>query len=129
MLMRNAELSLGHRLLRLGFVFAFAAGSWIGPSRAWALPLLGATLTWDAGGVGNGSVSLLSLPGITCDTTSKTGSCSLPSSWTPLSGYYTVNSFSSSWNPDPFVTNNFNVTNNTGVTVIFDVTVTSPVAI
>jgi hypothetical protein len=129
MLMRNAERSLGHRLVRLGFVFAFAAGSWIGPTSASALPLLGATLGWDADGLGNGSVNLLSLPGITCDTTSKTGSCSLPSIWTPLNGYYAVNSFSSSWNPDPFVTNNFNVTNNSGVTMIFDVTVTSPVVL
>lgn len=129
MLMRNAERSLGHRLLRLALVFAFAAGSWIGPTSASALPLVGATLTWDADGLGNGSVNLLSLPGITCDTTSKTGSCSLSSGWTPLNGYYTVNSFSSSWNPDPFVTNNFNVTNNTAGTLIFDVTVTSPVVV
>jgi hypothetical protein len=58
----------------------------------------------------------------------KAGSCT-NTGFTPLHGLFTVNDWSSTYDTDPFVTNDFNVTNNTAGILIFDVTVTSPVVV
>lgn len=108
------------------FVALLAVGSFA--SSAGATPLGGATLMWEGEGLGNGVLDILGNAATSCSETSVGGSCSL-SNYTPGNGYYTVNSWSSTWDTDPFVTNNFNVTNNSGVPLIFDVTVTSPVVV
>jgi hypothetical protein len=92
-----------------------------------ATTLLGASMGWTVEETGQtGSLNLLGLA--TCNSTDVGGDCSL-NNFTPGHGLYTVNSWTSAWDSDPFVTNNVNVTNNTAGTLIFDVTVTSPVVL
>jgi hypothetical protein len=117
----------GHRLSAVLLRAAVALFATVGiAASASGTSLTGATLAWEADGLGNGVLNLGAAA--TCSSTDVGGSCSL-SNFTPGNGFYTVNSWSSTWDSDPFVTNNFNVTNNTGVPIIFDVTVTSPVVV
>jgi hypothetical protein len=90
-----------------------------------ATPLTGASMNWSVQDSGqSGTANMLSLA--TCNSTDVGGDCTL-TGWTPVHGLYTVNSWTSTWDTDPFVTNNFNVTNNSASVMTFDVTVTSPV--
>ena len=92
-----------------------------------ATPLTGASMNWSIQETGqNGTANMLNLA--TCNSTDVGGDCTL-NNWTPGHGLYTVNSWTSAWDTDPFVTNNLNVTNNSLSTMIFDVTVTSPVGL
>jgi hypothetical protein len=120
----------GKQLSALALCSAIALlASWSVASSATATTLTGATLFWDGGALGNGTLDMLGNGATSCTTDEVGGgSCQL-SSFTPGNGYYTLNSWTSTWDSDPFVTNNFNVTNNSAVTMIFDVTVTSPVVL
>jgi hypothetical protein len=94
-----------------------------------ALALSVSTLGWDSG-TANGSIDLLAHAATTCESSDggKSGSCS-SAGFTPGHGLFTLNDWDSQFNNDPFVTNNFNVTNNSLVTLIFDVIVTQPVVV
>ncbi len=115
-------------LLRTRTLLAIAS-AWAIASPATAVPLVGAALDWIQD-PGSGSIDLLSHAATSCSESSdgKSGSCS-NSGFTPGHGLFTVNSWSSSYDTDPFVTNNFNVTNNSAGVMTFDVTVTSPVVV
>lgn len=110
-------------------LFAFGAAAAIAASSASAVPLVGATLDW-ATDTANGSINLRDHGATTCTTTDggKAGSCD-NTGFTPGHGLFTLNGWSSSYDTDPFVTNDFNVTNNSGANIIFDFTVTSPVVV
>jgi hypothetical protein len=113
--------------LRVLFVGAAAAAVLSLAPSASATPLAGATMGWSIEETGqSGAANMLNLA--TCSTTDVGGSCAL-NDWTPGHGLYTVNSWSSTWDTDPFVTNNFNVTNNSSSVQTFDVLVTSPVIV
>ena len=102
--------------------------TWLLALSSSATSLTGASLFWDAGTLGNGTLNLLGNAATSCTSDPVGGSCSL-SSFTPLNGFYTVNSWTSSWDSEPFVTNNLNVTNNSANPLTFDVIVTAPVAL
>src|SRR5262245_46104415 len=75
-----------------------------------ATPLEGASMNWTIQSTGQtGTANMLNLA--TCNSTAVGGDCTL-NGWTPGHGLYTVNNWTSSWDTDPFVTNNLNVTNN-----------------
>src|SRR5262245_9330353 len=97
------------------------------PTSALALSI--ATFGWESE-TANGSIDLLNQLATTCSSSDggKSGSCGNVG-FTPGNGLFTVNSWDSQFNTDPFVTNNFNVTNNSAGTLIFDVTVTQPVVV
>jgi hypothetical protein len=102
-------------------------GTWLLAFSAAAVPLTTATMGWTVEGTGQtGTLNLLGPS--TCNSTDIGGDCTL-SNFTPGHGLYTVDSWTSQWDVDPFVTHNVSVTNNTAGTLIFDVTVTSPVVV
>lgn len=102
-------------------------GAWALASPAAALPLFDAALIWDTGEQ-NGNIDLQSHAATSCTDDGKSGSCT-NSGFTPAHGLFTLNSWSSSYDTDPFVTNNFNVTNNSAGVITFDVLVASPVVV
>lgn len=103
----------------------FVTASWLLAFSASATPLTSATMGWTVEGTGQtGTLNLLGVA--TCNSTDIGGDCAL-NNFTPGHGLYTVNNWTAQWDSDPFVTHNVNVTNNTLNTLIFDVTVLSPV--
>jgi hypothetical protein len=96
-------------------------------SSASASSLTSASMNWSIADTGqSGTANMLNLA--TCNSADVTGNCTI-NGWTPGNGFYTVNNWTSSWDTDPFVTNNLNVTNNSASVMTFDVTVTLPIAL